>query len=116
MVKSYFNQWKRNQEIKASKENVGAEALRLREQLFKRSTCAAEYHIADIIKAVQDASLVNQQSRAFAGPLQHTGAAHPTCCRAHAKRVCEASRNQVTKKVRMGTILQAHNRYMWWFK
>jgi hypothetical protein len=95
MVKSYFNQWKRNQEIKASEENVGAEALRLREQLFKRSTCAAEYHIADIIKAVQDAPLVNQQSRAFAGPLQHTGAAQAT--RSHIPPVVAPMRKEYVK-------------------
>ena len=98
MVKSYFNQWKRNQEIKASKENVGSEALQLREQLFKRSTCAEEVHTSEIIKAVQDASLAYQESPplaryAVALPSRH-GEGASQAARAHVPPVAAPTQTE----------------------
>lgn len=54
MVKSYYSRWKKNQEIKTSIDNVGAEALAFRESLFRKSASADEFHGDAILKEVED--------------------------------------------------------------
>jgi len=51
MIKSHYNRWKKNQEIKASRENVGSAAKDLRKKLFMKFTCAEESHPSELIEA-----------------------------------------------------------------
>ena len=71
MVKSYYSRWKKNQEIKTSKDNVGAEALAFRESLFRKSTSANEFHDNIILKAVEDKRAETAEPVvAVVGPVQ----------------------------------------------
>ena len=51
MVKHYYNRWKTNNEIKASRDNVRSEANDLHEKLFKKFMCAEEYRPSELIEA-----------------------------------------------------------------
>lgn len=53
MVKAYYNRWRSNQEIKASRKNLGGPAQDLRQKLFLTNTTAGEFHSDAVLEATR---------------------------------------------------------------